>query len=171
MAEAWKPVAGFPRYEVSDQGRVRSNRVLNGSAAGDGYRKVILCRPGEQAHTYVHSLVLETFVGPRPPGMYACHNDGDRGNNALANLRWDTPSANNLDQLKHGTNFERNKTHCRYGHHLAHPNLVRSEWSRRRRKCMACNRARAWVQRYPADDFQAVGDSYYEEILDEKEAA
>lgn len=35
--------------------------------------------------------------------MVACHGDGDRSNNALSNLRWDTPRANSDDSLRHGT--------------------------------------------------------------------
>ena len=33
----------------------------------------------------VGRLVLEVFVGPCPPGMEACHNDGDPHNNWLDN--------------------------------------------------------------------------------------
>jgi hypothetical protein len=51
----------------------------------------------------VHKLVLITFIGPRPPGMEACHNDGKPSNNFLSNLRWDTPKNNQFDSLKHGT--------------------------------------------------------------------
>lgn len=49
-----------------------------------------------------HSLILEAFVGPRPTGMEACHNDGDGLNNSIQNLRWDTPASNTNDKLKHG---------------------------------------------------------------------
>jgi len=48
-------------------------------------------------------LVLATFVGPCPEGHVAYHGDGDRSNNDLANLRWDTPQANADDTLRHGT--------------------------------------------------------------------
>ena len=41
----------------------------------------------------VHRLVLETFVGAAPAGMEGCHNDGNRFNKRLENLRWDTPKA------------------------------------------------------------------------------
>lgn len=48
-------------------------------------------------------LVLESFVGPRPSGMYCCHNDGNPQNNHVDNLRWDTPKGNSADRYKHGT--------------------------------------------------------------------
>lgn len=50
----------------------------------------------------VHRLVLEVFVGPCPPGMEGCHDDGDANNNTLSNLRWDTKVANAADSRRHG---------------------------------------------------------------------
>jgi hypothetical protein len=52
---------------------------------------------------YVHELVLRVFVGPRPAGLQGCHNDGDKLNNSLTNLRWDTRESNALDKRTHGT--------------------------------------------------------------------
>lgn len=52
---------------------------------------------------HVPQLVLEAFVGPRPEGMQCCHNDGNRKNNRLDNLRWDTTEANYKDAAKHGS--------------------------------------------------------------------
>lgn len=51
----------------------------------------------------VQWLVLTAFIGPRPPKMDACHNDGDGSNNNLSNLRWDTRSGNFADKNIHGT--------------------------------------------------------------------
>lgn len=60
---------------------------------------VTLCKEGKvYGPRAVHLYVLETFVGPRPEGMQACHGDGDPANNRLSNLRWDTCSNNNLDK-------------------------------------------------------------------------
>ena len=46
----------------------------------------------------LHCLVLEAFVGPRPAGMQGCHGDNNKDNNALLNLRWDTPKGNITDR-------------------------------------------------------------------------
>lgn len=35
--------------------------------------------------------------------MEACHNNGDCTDDSLGNLRWDTPTANKADMLRHGT--------------------------------------------------------------------
>jgi len=105
--EQWRPIRGFEGlYSVSDLGRVkndRSDRILRGSAAGKGYRKIILCDNGNQTHRYVHEVVLEAFIGPRPMGMDAAHGNGVRSDNRLNNLRWDTRAGNFADKIAHGT--------------------------------------------------------------------
>lgn len=131
--EVWKPIAGHEgRYEVSDAGRVRSlDRVVmrnNGRPLkrrgqllkpfkGDAYDHQVVSLGSRDRH-YLHTLVLEAFVGPRPTeGRWeACHNDGNPLNNALSNLRWDTASANQRDRRAHGTHHYGNRTHCKWGH-------------------------------------------------------
>lgn len=51
----------------------------------------------------IHCLVLEAFIGPRPDGHQASHLDGDRTNNRLDNMRWETRSQNNRRKYQHGT--------------------------------------------------------------------
>jgi hypothetical protein len=120
--ETWKPIVGFPKYVVSDMGRLRSlpitvmrkwndGRLLPYTCAGrfiKGFKartnvSVCLMRDGKTHHTLFHVLVLEAFVGPRPHGKVCCHNDGDFSNNRLDNLRWDTPQSNVRDSMRHGT--------------------------------------------------------------------
>lgn len=60
---------------------------------------------GMYMNRQVHQLVLEAFVGPRPDGTEACHNNGTRTDNNLANLRWDTRKSNHADKKKHGTEW------------------------------------------------------------------
>lgn len=118
MTEVWKPVVGFEGlYEVSDLGRVRCHPmargkgrtpglVLSPSRIGKrGYLLVHLRRPGKKAKpVYVHTLVLEAFVGPRPSGADACHDpDPNPANCTLSNLRWDTRRGNLADKRGHGT--------------------------------------------------------------------
>lgn len=106
MNEEWRAVPGFEGlYEVSDLGRVRrvGGRVLALKRAGRGYRSVARSAGGVISYRYVHRTVLAAFVGPCPAGNEGCHNDGDRENNRRANLRYDTPAANQADRRKHGT--------------------------------------------------------------------
>lgn len=62
-----------------------------------------LCKNGRCKCFCIHTLVLTAFFGPCPPGLECCHGDGERTNNHLGNLRWDTRSANHLDAIAHGT--------------------------------------------------------------------
>ena len=53
-----------------------------------------------QRKTYsLHRLLLSTFHGPPPgPNHVVDHIDGNKANNAVANLRWATYSENNLNE-------------------------------------------------------------------------
>lgn len=101
--ESWKPIVGYP-YEVSDRGRVRSLRKIRAlNRHRDGHIQVTLHRDGERKTFYVHTLVLEAFVGPRPEGLQCCHRDGNPKHNWASNLRWGSPSENYGDRRRHGT--------------------------------------------------------------------
>ena len=105
-------------YEVSSYGRIRSlPRQRRGGRSGNGMRtvreRILKPKPGKypavslrrcaDPMTFnVHTLVLLAFVGPCPDGMEACHGDGNKWNCNLGNLRWDTPSSNHDDRVRHG---------------------------------------------------------------------
>lgn len=107
--ERWLPIPGFEgKYEVSNLGRVRNTKRPDKAIApldnGTGYKQASLVRAdGKTVKRYVHWAVLSAFIGPRPDGYYACHNNGDRSDNRLANLRWDTIKNNLKDKHAHGT--------------------------------------------------------------------
>jgi hypothetical protein len=58
---------------------------------------------GRTTAQFLHSVVLEAFVGPRPEGLVGRHLDGDPSNNKLSNLRWGTAEENYDDRRSHGT--------------------------------------------------------------------
>ena len=182
--EVWKAIPGWEGlYEASTHGRVRSldrnfiarsgktyksrGRILKLVTETNGYMRVCLSKNSVRKPKSVHRLVLETFVGACPAGMEACHNNGNRADNRLENLRWDTPRQNNQDTIKHGNNYELKKTHCPHGHLLNSPNLA--EWTLKRggRKCLACQRARAYVRNHPElkTSIKQISDSYYTKIM------
>ena len=104
---------GYEGYRVGDDGSVWSRRRGGGWSAWKklkrtknkyGYCVVGLYNEESILKSHrVSNLVLLAFVGPRPENMQCCHWDGDRTNDALSNLRWDTPKANNADKRRHGT--------------------------------------------------------------------
>ena len=117
--EVWARLPGYDNYQVSNLGNVRTNRKRNRNAKGRDYRTVKAYRtdrrPGKDYYAFdacndegikrfrLHRAVLLAFVGECPDGMEACHYDGNRANNRLENLRWDTPTSNSSDQVRHGT--------------------------------------------------------------------
>lgn len=107
--EAWRPVAGFPGYEVSDHGRVRSlrrtnPRLMTPEIDEDGYSRLALVRDGRYVHQLVHRMVATAFNGPAPDGMLICrHVDNNASNNRPGNLLWGTQADNMADKVVHGT--------------------------------------------------------------------
>lgn len=120
MEEIWKTVPDYVEYECSNLGRVRSWKPIGANQSGEGkprdeplimtqsktrgdYLMVGLSKEGAVKLFRMNRLVLLTFVGEPEDGMEACHNNGNRQDNRLANLRWDTPLNNNKDKALHGT--------------------------------------------------------------------
>ncbi len=125
VAEEWKDLPEFEGYYLmSTQGRVKSlsrivphplrcgtytvrEKILIPKHAGDSpYLYIMLCK-GEKEYTKLaHRLVLETFIGPCPEGMWCRHLDNNSENNRLENLCWDTVQNNQQDKCKFGTSTE-----------------------------------------------------------------
>ena len=174
--EIWKPAPGYVGVMVSDQGRVRGElgHILRGGDNGSGYIHVeVRTDDGERRHKYVHRLVLETFVGPCPPGMQACHWDDVPTNNALSNLRWDTPSENMRDRVRNGGSMQANKTHCSYGHPFNERNTLSRDGKEHWRRCRACIRARSVIKKSDTltlGDFQDVSDHCFWEVMNPEKA-
>lgn len=108
-SEQWRKIPGVDsRYEISDQGRVRSlvvpsePRILRPSLRR-GYH-ILKIRPERKYMTISLSrAVLLAFVGPGPEGFHAAHLDGNRVNNRLPNLAWVDQSENESHKNAHGT--------------------------------------------------------------------
>ena len=114
MNEIWKPIVGYPNYQVSSLGNVRNARAIMLTHKRRGkYLAVELYHQGCGRFFNIHTLVLTAFVGKRPIGMESCHNNGDEHDNRLTNLRWDTRLGNAIDRTRHGTVRTRNNNHYR----------------------------------------------------------
>ena len=130
MTEHWKPIDWIDgidptRYEVSDQGRVRSwshprgrltkPRLIRGSVDKDGYVRVQLSSgKGNRARSPLHRLVVMAhmpYIWSDLKQREVAHNDGDLTNNHVSNLRWSTHQENIRDKWKHGTMVNGEKHH------------------------------------------------------------
>jgi len=168
--EQWLPVVEWPGYEVSNRGQVRSldreveqmNRwgqlvtrrlkgkllaqAKMGSSGSEGrYWGCTLFREGKRRPVTVHSLMLETFVGPRPEGALACHRDDNPDNNHLENLYWGTPTQNIQDAVqsgRHASVTEAAKECCPQGHEYTPENTYRRPRTGHR-ECRICHRQKA----------------------------
>jgi hypothetical protein len=117
----WQPIPGWEgHYEAHPDGLVRSldrvipvghwsqrlpGRVLRPTRVGSmRYQAVTLRCAGRRERRYVHHLIAELFIGPRPDGLVICHGDGDVDNNAATNLRYDTVRENVMDTVRMGRN-------------------------------------------------------------------
>ena len=121
--EDWRPVVGWPMYEVSSHGRVRSldmqvpakggatarrsGRILKAVRASSGYLGVSLARNGKKIRVSIHRLVLFAFRGPPKDGHETRHKNGKKSCNSLSNLQWGSKIENHADQVAHGTAYTR----------------------------------------------------------------
>lgn len=187
VTERWLPVVGYPYYQASDQGRVRSiDRVvvnINGvpkrlagrilkqipDPSRENRPHVCLYRDTVPTVRDVSCIVLEAFTGQRPPGMECCHENGDPLDNRAGNLYWGTRSQNMYDRVRHGNDPHRNLESCPREHLLVSPNLVACKERLGHRSCLACCRAQSNVKRARERgvkmDFRARSDWHYERIM------
>jgi hypothetical protein len=97
-SENWRPIEGFPAYEVSDHGRVRRGlRVLRPFLDRGGYAWVGLISAGVRRKRQVHRIVAVAFHGEAPSGReFVNHRNSARADNRATNLEWVSRSENRL---------------------------------------------------------------------------
>lgn len=122
--EEWKDVDGFPGYQVSNMGRIRSfyksvgygggikydynnPKILSPTIVGKGgHLRVFLYRDGVRVPLLLHRVVARAFV-PNPNGdAVVRHIDDDPSNNCADNLLWGTQYDNIHDCMNNrGMNY------------------------------------------------------------------
>lgn len=116
----WKPIVGYPWYEVSNKGRVKAlsktiqsirsdtgtvytknwpERIL--SYADTDYPRVTLTHETKPSKEFlVHRLVARAFLGKAPKGKkHVLHKDDNPTNNISDNLKWGSHQDNMDDKV------------------------------------------------------------------------
>lgn len=127
MEEIWKNIDGYPLYQVSNLGNVRSRdclyfgfsrkndfflkkgRVLKQFVDG-GYAHVNLSCKGKKKKMRVHRLVAMAFLSNPDKLPVVNHKDENKLNNSVENLEWCTP----LYNTRYGTGQKRAKENRSY---------------------------------------------------------
>ena len=113
IEEIWKTIEGYPNYEVSNLGNVRSlnfhrekkSKIMKQRVNRCGYKYLLLCKDGKHKTFTVHQLVAKAFIQNTYNHPVVNHKDENKQNNCVNNLEWCTHKYNS----NYGTAIERQK--------------------------------------------------------------
>ncbi len=127
--EIWKEIEGYPRFEVSNLGRIRRDYLyVIDPIKENKYHYARLTNSGISKNKAIHILVLEAF-STRPSGTWEVnHKDFQKNNNHLHNLEWVTRKQNSQHSLS-GERVEIIRAKQRLSHNKNgdHPNYTLSD--------------------------------------------
>lgn len=125
----WRPIpSSGGRYWASADGQIRgpSGRIRRQHRSSNGYWRITINAGGRPRSCFVHHLVAEAFLGPRPDGLVVCHGPAGKDCNAASNLRYASQSENcSVDKQRDGT-AQRGSRHGRSTLTAAHVLAIRA---------------------------------------------
>lgn len=90
-----KPINEFENYEIDTDGIIYLNNApIKTTHDGRGYLKVFLRRDGKTYSKKIHRLVAEAFLSDWDPNLIVDHEDNNKHNNKLYNLKMLTQKQN-----------------------------------------------------------------------------
>lgn len=95
--EIFKSIIGYEKYKISNYGNVINNfdKYMTIQTNKAGYKLVQLSKNNKPKKFYIHRLVALHFIDNVDNKPQVNHKDGDRSNNRIDNLEWNTNSENN----------------------------------------------------------------------------
>lgn len=96
MKELWKDIPDFPKYEVSNTGRVRRKAwdLIPGRIPSGHLTVALSDGSGKPKSIYVHRLVAKAFIDNPDGKPLVNHINGKPADNRVDNLEWNTYSEN-----------------------------------------------------------------------------
>ncbi len=87
MQEQWKECPGYPDYQVSSLGRIKSKRQILSYKRGK-FPLVCLCNAGKTCVKRIPRLVCLAFNGPPPSDRHVVSHIGSQYDHSAGNLEW-----------------------------------------------------------------------------------
>ena len=98
------PISGLENVGITNHGRVvnmRTNKLYR-TCIKDGYECFSVQNGGQIKYRRVHKVLAETFI-PNPKNKeHVNHIDGNKSNNYISNLEWNTPKENTNHAVLYG---------------------------------------------------------------------
>ena len=120
-----KQIPNFPNYTICTDGVVRGPKAEKAQTPGkNGYKYVTLYANNQSKKLYIHRLMAELYI-PNPESKRTVnHIDGDKHNNDLSNLEWNTDGENIKHAYDNGLNPGNSKlingdAECMYNRFMA----------------------------------------------------
>jgi hypothetical protein len=117
--ETYKSIKDYDNYEVSNMGNVRNKKtgLILKHSLQNGYYCVGLSTNGKSKNFRVHRLIALHFISNPDNKLFVDHINRIRTDNSINNLRWATPSENQMNKSVQKNNNS-TKTGVYYDKHI-----------------------------------------------------